>query len=143
MSAKRPVTFEDVETNVLFMMSLSMDLILRDIDRKIRVEALSRGKVGGFKHEKKMLFTRFTQAVRTACLLAEQLGDDVIASTAKSNYKDLNVWQAESNELARLILLYADKSSVDHNSDAVFDRLESLDGEGIITEEVLQRFYLR
>jgi len=90
-----------------------------------------------------MLFTRFTQAVRTACLLAEQLGDDVIASTAKSNYKDLNVWQAESNELARLILLYADKSSVDHNSDAVFDRLESLDGEGIITEEVLQRFYLR
>ena len=143
MSAKRPVTFEDVETNVLFMMSLSMDLILRDIDRKIRVEALSRGKVGGFKHEKKMLFTRFTQAVRTACLLAEQLGDDVIASTAKSNYKDLNVWQAESNELARLILLYADKSTVDHNSDAVFDRLESLDGEGIITEDVLQRFYLR
>jgi len=45
MSAKRPVTFEDVETNVLFMMSLSMDLILRDIDRKIRVEALSRGMV--------------------------------------------------------------------------------------------------
>ena len=39
MSAKRPVTFEDVETNVLFMMSLSMDLILRDIDRKIRGEA--------------------------------------------------------------------------------------------------------
>lgn len=51
MSAKRPVTFEDVETNVLFMMSLSMDLILRDIDRKIRVEALSRGKVGGFKNQ--------------------------------------------------------------------------------------------
>ena len=51
MSAKRPVTFEDVETNVLFMMSLSMDLILRDIDRKIRGEALSRGKVGGFKNQ--------------------------------------------------------------------------------------------
>lgn len=36
MSNKRPVTFEDVETNVLFMMSLSMDLMLRDLDRKMR-----------------------------------------------------------------------------------------------------------
>ena len=143
MSEKRPVTFEDVETNVLFMMSLSMDLILRDIDRKIRVEALMRGKVGGFKHEKKMLFTRFTQAVRTACVLAEQLGDDVIASTVKSNYKDLNVWQAESNELARLILLYADKSSEEGATGRIFDFIESFAGAGIVTDEKLDPFYLR
>ena len=143
MSSKQPVTFEDVETNVLFMMSLSMDLILRDIDRKIRVEALSRGMVGGFKHEKKMLFTRFTQAVRTACFLAEQLGDDVIASTAKSNYKDLNVWQAESNELARLILLYADKSSEEGATESIFDFIESFSGAGIVTDEKLDPFYLR
>lgn len=143
MSEKRPVTFEDVETNVLFMMSLSMDLILRDIDRKIRVEALMRGKVGGFKHEKKMLFTRFTQAVRAACVLAEQLGDDVIASTVKSNYKDLNVWQAESNELARLILLYADKSSEEGATGRIFDFIESFAGAGIVTDEKLDPFYLR
>ena len=62
MSSKRPVTFEDVETNVLFMMSLAMDLILRDIDRKIRFEAYRLGTTGGFKYEKKMLFKRFTQA---------------------------------------------------------------------------------
>ncbi len=143
MSEKRPVTFEDVETNVLFMMSLSMDLILRNIDRKIRVEALMRGKVGGFKHDKKMLFTRFTQAVRTACVLAEQLGDDVIASTVKSNYKDLNVWQAESNELARLILLYADKSSEEGATERIFDFIESFAGAGIVTDEKLDPFYLR
>ena len=143
MSAKRPVTFEDVETNVLFMMSLSMDLILRDIDRKIRVEALMRGKVGGFKHEKKMLFTRFTQAVRTACFLAEQLGDDVIASTAKSNYKDYDVWLGEANELARLILLYADKSSEEGATEAIFDFIESFSGAEIVTDEKLNPFYLR
>ena len=137
------MTFEDVETNVLFMMSLSMDLILRNIDRKIRVEALMRGKVGGFKHDKKMLFTRFTQAVRTACVLAEQLGDDVIASTVKSNYKDLNVWQAESNELARLILLYADKSSEEGATERIFDFIESFAGAGIVTDEKLDPFYLR
>ena len=143
MSNKRPVTFEDVETNVLFMMSLAMDLMLRDIDRKIQFEAYKQGKVGGFKYEKKMLFKRFTQAVKTACILAEQLGDDVIASTEKSNYKDLNIWQAESNELARLVLLYADKSSEEGATESIFDYLESFKGAGIITEEKLKPFYLR
>lgn len=75
--------------------------------------------------------------------MAERLQDDVVDSTARSSYKDYDVWLGEANELARLILLFADKSTVDHNSDAVFDRLESLDGEGIITDEVLQRFYLQ
>lgn len=143
MSNKRPVTFEDVETNVLFMMSLAMDLMLRDLDRKIQFEAYKQGKVGGFKYEKKMLFKRFIQAVKTACILAEQLGDDVIASTEKSNYKDLNIWQAESNELARLVLLYADKSSEEGATESIFDYLESFKGAGIITEEKLKPFYLR
>lgn len=139
----KQVTFEDVETNVLFMMSLAMDLILRDIDRKIRFEAYRLGTTGGFKHEKKMQFKRFTDSVRSACYYAEQLGDDVIASTEKSNYKDLNIWQAESNELARLILLYADKSSEEGATETIFDLLESFKGAGIITEEKLKPFYLR
>lgn len=143
MSDKRPVTFEDVETNVLFMMSLAKDLMLRDLDRKIQFEAYKQGKVGGFKYEKKMLFKRFTQAVKTACILAEQLGDDVIASTEKSNYKDLNIWQAESNELARLVLLYADKSSEEGATESIFNYLGSFKGAGIITEEKLKPFYLR
>ena len=143
MSNKRPVTFEDVETNVLFMMSLAMDLMLRDLDRKMQFEAYKLGKVGGFKYEKKMQFKRFIQAVKTACILAEQLGDDVIASTEKSNYKDLNIWQAESNELARLVLLYADKSSEEGATEAIFDLLESFEGAGIITEEKLKPFYLQ
>ena len=110
------ITVQSVETNVLYMGVMALDLILRDAERRMRV-------IGGeFKYEKKMAFNRFIKSVKEACLMAERLQDD---------------------ELARLILLYADKSTVDHNSDAVFDRLESLDGEGIITEDVLQRFYLR
>lgn len=119
------------------------DSQFRDLDRKMQFEAYKQGKVGGFKYEKKMLFKRFTQAVKTACILAEQLGDDVIASTEKSNYKDLNIWQAESNELARLVLLYADKSSEEGATEAIFDLLESFKGAGIITEEKLKPFYLQ
>ena len=143
MSEKRPVTFEDVETNVLFMMSLSMDLMLRDLDRKMKFEAYKLGTTGGFKHEKKMQFKRFTEAVRTACYYAEQLGNDVIVSTEKSNYKDLNIWQAESNELARLVLLYADKSSEEGATESIFGYLSSFKGAGIITEDKLKPFYLK
>ena len=131
MSEKKQVTFEDVETNVLFMMSLSMDLMLRDLDRKMKFEAYTLGTTGGFKFEK------------TACYYAEQLGNDVIVSTEKSNYKDLNIWQAESNELARLVLLYADKSSEEGATESIFNYLESFKGAGIITEEKLKPFYLK
>lgn len=137
------VTFDDVETNVIYMMSLTIDLILRDLDFKMKNKALKLGMAGGFKHEKKMLFNRFTQAVRTACILSEQLGDDVIESTVKSNYKDLNLWQSESNELARLILLYADKSSEEGATESIFGYLNSFKGAGIVNDELLKPFYLK
>lgn len=135
--SENKITVQSVETNVLYMGVMALDLILRDAERRMRVAG------GEFKYEKKMAFNRFFKSVKEACLMAERLQDDVVGSTAKSSYRDYDVWLGEANELARLILLFADKSTVDHNSEAVFDRLDSLKGEGIITEEVLQRFYLQ
>lgn len=143
MSEKRQVTFDDVEINVMYMMSLAMDIMLRDLDRKMQIQAYREGKIGGFRHDKKMLFRRFTDSVKAACIYAEQLGDDVITSTEKSNYKDLNIWQREANELARLILLYADKSSEEGATEAIFGYLNSFRGAGIINEENLKPFYLK
>ena len=143
MSEKKKVTFDDVEVNVLFMMSLAMDIILRDVDRKMQIQAYREGGRGGFRHDKKLLFHRFTDSVKAACIYAERLGDDVIISTEKSNYKDLNIWQDEANELARLILLYADKSSEEGATEAIFGYLNSFRGAGIINEENLKPFYLK
>lgn len=143
MSEKRQVTFDDVEINVMYMMSLAMDIMLRDLDRKMQIQAYREGKIGGFRHDKKMLFRRFTDSVKAACIYAEQLGDDVITSTEKSNYKDLNIWQDEANELARLILLYADKSSEEGATESIFGYLNSFRGAGIINEENLKPFYLK
>lgn len=131
------ITVQSVETNILYMGVMALDLILRDTERRMRA-------IGGeFKYEKKMVFNRFFKAVKEACLMAERLQDDVIASTARSSYRDYDVWLGEANELARLILLFADKSTEDGNSEAVFDILESLGGEGIIDEGVLRNFRLK
>lgn len=130
------ITVQSVETNVLYMGVMALDLILRDAERRMRAAG------GEFRYEKKMTFNRFLKSVKDACLMAESLQGDVIKGTEKSSYRDYDIWLGEANELARLILTFADKATIEGNSEAVFDRLDSLKGEGIITDEVLQRFYL-
>lgn len=49
-----------------------------------------------------------------------------------------------SLELARLILLYYEKCAFDDdNYSEVFKKLRSLDGDGMFTEEDLERFYIK
>ena len=131
------ITVQSVETNVLYMGVMALDLILRDTERRMRA-------IGGeFKYEKKMAFNRFIKSVKEACLMAERLQDDVVASTAGSSYKDYDVWLGEANELARLILLYADKSSEDGATEAIFGYLNSFKGAGVVSEDDLRRFFLK
>lgn len=131
------ITVQSVETNVLYMGVMALDLILRDAERRMKAAG------GEFKYEKKMVFNRFFKAVKEACLMAERLQDDVVDSTAKSSYKDYDVWLGEANELARLILLYADKSSEDGATEAIFSYLNSFKGAGVVSEDDLRRFFLK
>lgn len=131
------ITVQSVETNVLYMGVMALDLILRDAERRMKA-------IGGeFKYGKKMVFNRFFNSVKEACLMAERLQDDVADSTAGSSYKDYDVWLGEANELARLILLYADKSSEEGATESIFDFIESFSGAEIVTDEKLNPFYLR
>lgn len=133
----REITVQSIEVNTLYIGALALDLILRDAERRMKA-------IGGeYKYEKKQMLTRFFKAVKEASVWAERLNDDVIASTEKSHYKDYNIWQAESNELARLILTFADKASEEGATEAIFNYLESFKGAGIITEESLKPFYLK
>lgn len=131
------VTAASVEVNTLYMGVLALDLILRDAER--RMKALG----GEFKREKKQCFNRFLKSVKDATILAEMLEGDVIDSTARSHYKDYNIWQAEANELARLILTFADKATEEGATEAILGYIHSFKGAGIITDEVLERFYLQ
>jgi len=126
-----------VETNVLYMMSLAMDLILRDNEWRMSKQREA------FKKEKKQLFTRYAQAVRNACYLQDQLAQDIYDVDEKNNWKNIPLWQEEANELARLILLYADRSSCQEVVDEIFRHIRSLPGEGIVDEKMLDAFRLK
>ena len=126
-----------LETNVLYMMSLTMDLILR------HNEFLMSKQREAFKREKKQLFTRYTKAVRDACILQEMLTQDIYDCDEKYNWKNIPVWQEESNELARLILMYADRSVDQDVVDKIFAYIRKQPNEGIVDENLLKDFYLK
>lgn len=129
---------QDVEMNVLYMMSQAMDKLLMDADKR----GILRNDVRVVR-EKKMLYRRLTSCISGAFRAIGEMNDD-IEFCAKDDYTKLDLWAEESNELCRLVLLFADKcgKNVD-NANAVFKFLRSLDGEGIITEDDLDKFRLK
>lgn len=125
------------ETNVLYMMSLAMDLILRNN------EWLMSRLRQSFRKDKKQLFTRYAKTVRDACYLQDLLTQDIFDADEKNNYKNIQIWQDEANELSRLVLLFADRSADQNVVDAIFRFIREQKGEGIVTEEMLESFYLK
>jgi len=125
------------ETNVLYMMSLAMDLILRNN------EWLMSRQREFFRRDKKQLFTRYTKTVRDACYLQDLLTQDIFDADEKNNYKNIQIWQDEANELSRLVLLFADRSADQNVVDKIFKFIREQPGEGIVTEEMLESFYLK
>lgn len=125
------------EINTIYMMSLAMDLILRDAEWKIRMDG------DRFRREKKQLFNRYLQAVKTACILQEDLTQDIYKEDEKHNFRNVQIWQDEANELARLMLLFADRSADENAVNEIFKFIRSVPGEGVVDESLLQNFYLK
>jgi vesicle coat complex subunit len=126
-----------LQTNALYLLSLAMDLILRNN------EWMMSKRREAFKKEKKQLFTRFSKAVKTACILQDQLTSDIWEVEQNYNYQNVDVWLDEANELARLILLFADKSIDQDVVDKIFKFIREQPGEGIVDEKLLENFYLK
>jgi hypothetical protein len=143
MEDKKPKPFErelkqcSVEVNTLYMMSLAMDIIMR------HNETVMGRMREAWKREKKQLFTRYSKAVRDACILQDMLTQDIYDCDEKHNYKNVDVWLEEANELARLVLLFADRSVDEEAVNGIFKHVRSVVGEGIVDEEMLKSFYLK
>ena len=137
MEKNNPYRQAGLETNLLYMASLAMDIILRNN------EWLMSKHREAFKQEKKQLFSRYTKAVRTACILQEQLTQDIYDVEEQFNYQNVDLWLEQANELARLMLLYADRSASVDVVEEIFKHIRSLPSEGIVDEKMLENFYLK
>lgn len=124
--------------NTLYMMTQTFELIMRDFERRIKADGIV------FRHEKKQQFNRLMKSIRDIHTQFDLVYNDIMVSAEEVGWKELDLWARDANALARMILLWADKcGSYPQNEEDVFSLLKALKGEGIVTEEVLQRFYLK
>lgn len=131
-------TVSDLMINTLYMMTQTFELIMRDFERRIKVDGIV------FRHEKKQQFNRLMKSIRDIHTQFELVYNDIIMSAEEVGWKELDLWARDANALARMILLWADKcGSYPQNEEDVFSLLKALKGEGIVTEDVLKRFYLK
>jgi len=127
----------EVETSVLYIMSIAMDLIMRDCERRMQ-----RNRVV-WKKDKKKKFEDYLRYVRATCSVNDSLTQDIYDADKKNQYKNVDMWFRDGNDMARLLLLFADHSTDQVSVDTIFKTLRSLKGEGIVTEEMLNKFYLQ
>lgn len=134
---KRP----DVKTaiiNVMYMMALAMDRMMLDFERRMRKDHLE------FRHDKKYQFRQIMDGIQRAYRAFQLLNDDIEHSCVSRGWDVLDCWYEESLELVRLLLLYDDRCGRNiTNRDNLFKYLREMEGDGVITEDVLSRFYLK
>lgn len=131
-------TVSDLMINTLYMMTQTFELIMRDFERRIKADGIV------FRHEKKQQFNRLMKSIRDIHTQFDLVYNDIMVSAEEVGWKELDLWARDANALARMILLWADKcGSYPQNEEDVFSLLKALKGEGIVTEDVLKRFYLK
>lgn len=126
-----------VETNCLYLMSLAMDRILR------HNEWLMSKQKESFRKEKKLQFRNYARTVRDACIQQDRLTQDIWDVEEKHSYQNVDLWLEQANELARLILLFADRSADVDVTNRIFKFIREQPGEGIVDDKMLESFYLQ
>lgn len=131
-------TVDSLEINILYMLTQVFELIMRDFERRLRPAGIV------FRHEKKQQFNRLMKSIKDIYTQFEILYQDLIISAEPHGWKELDYWQSDANDLARMVLLWADKCGPypDH-MEQVFRLMKTYKGEGIITDEVLEHFHMK
>lgn len=126
------------EANILYSLSIVIDRLLIDLDRRMALNEDS------FQREKKMYFRRMQDGIKRAYDNIEKLRPDIENSAKASNYRDLDVWDSGANEICRLLLLYFEKCDESaENANTLMRTLRSMEGKGVIDEEDIARFYMK
>ena len=99
------------------------------------------------RHDKKYNFGMLRRSLQAAKRYYDMAFDnDLIRAVSDSGeMKDYDRAHADANEIARLLLLYADRCGYNQkNYEELFRVLRNMpDGLGLITEDILKNFYMQ
>lgn len=129
---------ERVEINVTYVIALALSMLINDIEKSL----LSRRV--RYKQDRKRRFNNIISSIKEIKRNLDIIDYIDFAEDLEGHYDAYQYYQEDAAELARLVLLFADRQGHDpDNANEVFRLLRSQKGEGIIDEETLKRFYLK
>lgn len=129
---------ERVEINVTYVIALALSMLINDIEKSL----LSRRV--RYKQDRKRRFNNIISSIKEIKRNLDIIDYIDFAEDLEGHYDAYQYYQEDAAELARLVLLFADRQGHDpDNANEVFRLLRSQTGEGIIDEETLKRFYLK
>lgn len=133
----RRYTVENLEINTVYILSLAIERIMDDIERRLHAQKYA------FRQEKKMRINNILKAIKNIKMQSDLIDQIDFGEGLAGNYGAYQSYQEDAYRLARILLLCADRDTDDPtNLFEVQKLLRSQKGAGIVTEDVLNRFYL-
>lgn len=135
---KTPSSVENFEINLLYIIIMATERIVDDIDKRLKA------KKSEFHREKKMRFNQIMDSIKNIKRLNDLIDQEDYAVGLQGNYESYQYYQEDAYELARLLLLFGDRHAKDAEiGNSVIKYVRALESAGIITEDVLTKFYLK
>lgn len=135
---KKTRSVEDLEINLLYIATMAMERIVDDIEKRLNAKKKT------FHFEKKMRFNDIMKSIKNIKRQNDLIDQEDYAKGLAGNYESYQYYQEDAYELARILLLFADRHSKDLEAgNQIAKHLRSMETANIITEEVLDKFYLK
>lgn len=130
-------TQENILTDSIFLMAFAQDLMIQDLLVRLK----SQGD--GLRQRSKFNLNEMIKALKRASHFADELKEELFEADSEHKWKNIQTWQDESNEVARLVLLWEDREPHPEVCDDIFKFIRSTQGDGVVTEEMLENYYLK
>lgn len=135
---KKTRSVEDLEIQLLYIATMAMERIVDDIEKRLNAKEKT------FHFEKKMRFNDIMKSIKNIKRQNDLIDQEDYAKGLAGNYESYQYYQEDAYELARILLLFADRHSKDIEvGNQIAKHLRSMETANIITEEVLDKFYLK
>lgn len=129
-------TPENILTDSIFLMAFAEDLMIQDLIRRLNASG------DGLRQRSKFNLNQMLSCLKKASHFADELREELFEADAENKWKNIQVWQDEANEVARLVLLWEDREPHPEVCNKIFKFIRSTEGDGIVDDNLLRNYYL-
>lgn len=129
-------TPENILTDSIFLMAFAQDLMIQDLIQRLNANG------DGLRQRSKYNLNQFISCLKKASHFADELREELFEADAEHKWKNIQLWQDEANEVARLVLLWEDREPHPEVCNQIFKFIRSTEADGVVDDNLLKNYYL-